>query len=58
VPEIKDQPAVARLFAYPNLSEPVASKKMFRANDANFLWSPKVTLSPCARNTVFMRRRV
>mmetsp|Transcript_64947 Transcript_64947/g.154959 ORF Transcript_64947/g.154959 Transcript_64947/m.154959 type:complete len:625 (-) Transcript_64947:293-2167(-) len=40
VPEIKDQPAVARLYSYPNLSESVASKKMFRAQDASFLWSP------------------
>ena len=40
VPEIKDQPAVMKLFSYPNLSEPVASKKMFRASDAEFFWSP------------------
>ena len=28
VPEVKDQPAVVRLYSYPNLSESVASKKM------------------------------
>ena len=39
-PEIKDQPAVMKLFSYPNLTEPVATKKMFRASDAEFLWSP------------------
>jgi translation initiation factor 2A len=40
VPEIKDQPAVMKLFSYPNLAEPVAQKKMFRASDAEFIWSP------------------
>ena len=39
-PEIKDQPAVMKLFSYPNLTEPVATKKMFRASDSEFLWSP------------------
>ena len=39
-PEVKDQPAVMKLFSYPNLTDPVATKKMFRASDAEFLWSP------------------
>ncbi|EKX45057.1 hypothetical protein GUITHDRAFT_94821 [Guillardia theta CCMP2712] len=43
VPEVKDQPATMKLFSYPNVTEPVATKKMFRANDASFLWSPTGT---------------
>ena len=55
VPEIKDQPAAMKLYSYPNLTEPVSKKVMFRASgstcaavspnarcasDAEFLWSP------------------
>ncbi len=39
-PEIKDKPASVKMFVYPNLSEPVSSKTMFRASDAIFYWSP------------------
>ena len=40
VPEIKADPAQMKVFRYPNLTEAVAQKKMFRASDAEFLWSP------------------
>ncbi len=39
-PEAKDQAASIKLYAYPNLSETISAKSMFRASDVSFLWSP------------------
>ncbi len=39
-PEAKDHAASIKIYAFPNLSEPVCAKSMFRASDAALLWSP------------------
>ena len=39
-PEAKDQAAIIALYAYPNLSEAVCTKRLFRASDACLSWGP------------------
>ncbi|XP_026480953.1 eukaryotic translation initiation factor 2A-like [Ctenocephalides felis] len=43
VPGAQAQPSTCKLFAYPNISQPVASKSFFQADRVDFLWNNRGT---------------